>query len=481
MQTREYYPLMTIIRHISFAIIIAVTLAACCGCREEAAKGLPTQDGKKLIEVSVFQGGYGIDFWQKCAADYEKLHPDVKVNIWGDPRNDEKLRPRFIAGTPPDLVYANLPVWILIAAKQCYPLNKFLDEPPYADSRGAGLPRGAGVSPANPAGETPAPRVADTWRDTLLPMAYRDFTQEGECYALNVPYAIYGFWCDRKQFRQHRWQTPKTWDEFLALCERIKNEGIDPIAFQGRYPTYITSLFETLVQRMGGTEKWLALQNMEPGAWTDPVVIKALEMVQELRKRDYIPASYMGLSHMESQMKFVQGKAAMIPCGTWLATEMKSSTPEGFEYGFIPYPSPAGSVGDTTAIIASGEYWFVPAHANYPEIGADMLRFVTSLQNAKGFVQSKRALFAVKGAEENPPPALAEAVDALHAAKFTFTSQVSSWYKTFDASYNEVCGNLLSLDWTPQQCADYLEKAAGAQRRDKRTKLHKMLNPETGK
>ena len=201
-------------------------------------------------------------------------------------------------------------------------------------------------------------------------------------------------------------------------------------------------------------------------------------MVQELRKREYIPKSYMGLSHMESQMKFVQGKAAMIPCGTWLATEMKSSTPPEFEMGFIPYPTVEGATGDSTAVIASGEYWFVPARANYPEIGADILKFVTSLGNAKGFVKAKRALFAVKGSDSEPPPALTEAVDALHQARFTFTSQVSSWYKTFDASYNEVCGNLLSLDWTPQQGADYLEKAAAAQRLDRRTRLHRMENPE---
>ena len=134
-------------RRLALFIPLAL-LPLATGCRE-APTGPPTQDGKKLIEVSVFQGGYGIDFWQQSASAYERLHPDVKINIWGDPRNDEKLRPRFIAGTPPDLVYANLPIWILIGAKQCFPLTKYLAEPPYEDARGAGSEtRGAGVSPA---------------------------------------------------------------------------------------------------------------------------------------------------------------------------------------------------------------------------------------------------------------------------------------------------------------------------------------------
>ena len=38
------------------------------------------------IEVALFAGGEGLDFFELCAREYEKLNPHVKVNLYGDPR-----------------------------------------------------------------------------------------------------------------------------------------------------------------------------------------------------------------------------------------------------------------------------------------------------------------------------------------------------------------------------------------------------------
>ncbi len=447
--------------------LLASLFVACgllAGCHQ-ALQGPPvTQDGRKLVEVSVFQGGYDIDFWEDCARQYEKLHPDVKVNLWGDPRNDEKLRPRFIAQEPPDLVNAYLPIWLLIYAGQATPLDEALDSPAY------GQPE-------------------KTWRETLYPSAYADFEMNGQYWALTVPYAAFGFWYSQRQFREYGWEVPRTWSELLRLCEQIQAtseqlkasgidpDGIDPIGFQGRYPGYIQSVFETLVQRIDGVEAWLAMQNLEPGAWNSDAVVQAWTLVQELRKKEYIPDKYMGLSHMESQMEFVAGDAAMIPCGTWLATEMKSKTPPGFDMGFIHYPMVEGGKGDPTAINCSGEFWFVPTHAHYPEIGADILKLVTSLDMAKEFVRRKRAPMAVKGCEEEAPPELQGAVEAIRRAHFIFTSRVAQWYPTFGAAYDEACGSIMTLSMTPEEAGAYLERAAAAQRQDRRMKRHIMPNP----
>ena len=440
------------VRALSLVLVLAAVPPLLVGCGSKPSGPPVTRDGQKLVEVSVFQGGYDIDFWEDCARQYEQLHPDVKVNLWGDPRNDEKLRPRFIAQEPPDLVYAFLPVWLLIYAGQARPLDETLDSP------AVGQP-------------------GKTWRESLYTSAYADFEMNDQCWALTVPYAAFGFWYDQRQFRRHGWQPPKTWDELLALCEQIKAAGVDPIAFQGRYPSYIQSVFETLVERIGGVEAWLALQNLEPGAWNSEPVVQAWTLVQELRLQGYIPTKYMGLSHMESQMEFVTGQAAMIPCGTWLATEMRNKTSPEFEMGFIHYPMVAGGQGDPTAINCSGETWFVPTHGHYPEIGADLLKLVTSLDQAKEFVRRKQALMAVKGCEAEAPPALQGVVQAIRNAHFAFTSRVAQWYPTFGAAYDEACGSIMTLSMTPQEAAAYLEQAAGAQRRDRRMQRHLMPNP----
>lgn len=48
--------------------------------------GLTMAIGKEKLEVAVFEGGYGIDFNQKVGEEFAALHPDVEVEVWGNPR-----------------------------------------------------------------------------------------------------------------------------------------------------------------------------------------------------------------------------------------------------------------------------------------------------------------------------------------------------------------------------------------------------------
>ena len=66
----------------AMALTLALGLVGCGKSGENADKGV-----KKTIEVSFFEGGFGLTFFQDVARKYEKAHPGVKVNLWGDPRN----------------------------------------------------------------------------------------------------------------------------------------------------------------------------------------------------------------------------------------------------------------------------------------------------------------------------------------------------------------------------------------------------------
>src|SRR5438105_3125166 len=110
------------------------------------------------IEVAVFEGGFGIDWHKGVAREYERLHPGVKVNLWGDPRVDEMIKPRILRRDPPDLANCTLPVWKLITAGKLYPLDEALDSPAY------GLPM--------------------TWRKSIMGGLLSDFRYQGRTYAL---------------------------------------------------------------------------------------------------------------------------------------------------------------------------------------------------------------------------------------------------------------------------------------------------------
>src|SRR4051795_10073991 len=54
---------------------------------------------KTRIEIPVFAGGEGMDFFTQCARDYEKIRPDVIVDLYGDSRIDDKVRIRVLEKT----------------------------------------------------------------------------------------------------------------------------------------------------------------------------------------------------------------------------------------------------------------------------------------------------------------------------------------------------------------------------------------------
>ena len=85
---------------------------------------------------------------------------------------------------------------------------------------------------AAPALDTPGKTVAET----LFPGSQDGGVMDGKQVALNIAYTVGGIWYSKTLFDQKGWVYPTTWDEMLALCEKIKAAGISPWTYQGKYP-----------------------------------------------------------------------------------------------------------------------------------------------------------------------------------------------------------------------------------------------------
>src|SRR5262245_26162538 len=60
---------------------------------------------KKLsgdFEIQYFVGGYGDKWWKKVIADFQAANPDLKIKESAGPKINEQMKPRWIAGNPPD-------------------------------------------------------------------------------------------------------------------------------------------------------------------------------------------------------------------------------------------------------------------------------------------------------------------------------------------------------------------------------------------
>ncbi len=441
------------------ASIVGLMLAGCSGgSAPESGESAPVAQApaanaklQGTLEVVAFKGGYGIDFYEKAAQEFGAKHPDLKVTVSGDPRVWEQLRPRLLSDDVPSLMLPGwgMDHWTLAEEGQLMTLDAALDSPS-ADGK-------------------------TKWRDTFEPAILKMGQRDGKQYILPFYFNIWGWWIDPGVFAKHGWTAPKTTAELLALCDKIKAAGLAPITFQGKYPYYmLNGMILPWVQSAGGMKALSACQNLEPGAWKAAPVLQAAKLIADLRDKGFFETGAVGMSHTESQTEFVTGKAAMIPCGTWLESEMKKVMPPGAKLEFIPVPNMDGGSGEPTAINIDIEPWMIPAKAKNSAAAIEFFKYMTSPEKAKEFVETKATLTAIRGSDTTQIPAtLQKPLEAFRSSKATWSYLARQWYPKMETEIENAITALLNKQATPEQFCDRCEAAAEAMRKDDTVKKHR--------
>jgi N-acetylglucosamine transport system substrate-binding protein len=404
--------------------------------------------GERVMEGVFFQGGYGLQWVYDAGEEFERAHPDITAHVWGNPRAWDQSRPRFLAGNPPDAFWCihNINFWANLQDGLVADLDSLMGAPAYGQEH-------------------------LRFKDTFLPGTLEQGQYQGKQYFLPITYAIQGIWYNKRMFDQHGWTPPATWDEFLALCEKIKTTTpIAPLTHQGKYPSYYGMIFRPLLYNLGGEELLLAIDNLEPGAWQRPEVIRAARLSRDLVEKGYVLEGSSSFSHTEGQMIWLQEKAAMIPCGTWLESEMKNALPPGFEMRLMPVPGFREGKGGLGALEAdAGPAFWVPRQAAHPDWGMEYFRILLSKKMAANFLSTIGSVMPVKGSTEGVPipPAMQSALDAVQAARGeTFNFRFLSWYPELRIEYENALGAVLNGDLSPEGFGDRVETQARRLRQD---------------
>ncbi len=415
------------------------------GC--DAVHRIPKAAGTvKVVEVAVFEGGFGIDWHQKIAEKYnrEQAPRDVRVELWGDPRVDEKVRPRLLRGDPPDVfIVGGLPVWLLIGAQKLYPFDAALDRP----ALGTDVP----------------------WRDLFLPGTLATYASGGHVYAIPSAFTAWTCWYNARLFREHGWAPPETWAEFDALCEAIRAVGIAPLAFQGKYPSYGWSTYISLVQRCGGLAAINSINQLDPDAFSDPECVRAADLLQTMALKHFQKGA-TAMTHTESQLQFVNDQAALIWCGVWLENEMKNSTPPDFEMRCFNVPAVEGGRGNPALVNGSGGEWLhIPTDARHHEHALDFCRYMVSLENAPDMGAAISVISPLRGGTPRDvvTPALESVLDILDKAPGVFNERLSTLLLEWtNQVLNPNVAALLRGETTPEGFCRALDLGIDAARND---------------
>jgi len=182
--------------------------------------------------------------------------------------------------------------------------------------------------------------VSDIWAEGVKSGVWPktvsgEVTFKGKQYAIPYHYSHWGVIYNKKVFQELGITIPKTWDQFIAACEKIKASDRAPICMtlEGRWQS---TLWWSEVIMKTDADLYLGLVSGKI-KFSDPAALKAMEKWVALSK--YYPKD-MTLPWMETYPNVVSGKYAMTLLGDWLFTSMAAIGADlDTDIGWFPVPS----------------------------------------------------------------------------------------------------------------------------------------------
>ncbi len=324
------------------------------------------------LEIQYFVGGYGDTWWKEVISEFQQQHPDLNIKQSAGPKINEQMKPRWIQGDPPDVVYidgAGSNEAQMVKDDQLMDITEWL--------------KGAN----NVDGE----RILD--QVIAQPSEYNG----GKFYNLPLVFGSWGTFYDKALFAQNNWDVPTDWDSFLALSDQIKASGTSPYIYTGVYPYYNHGgfLFPAIVSNNGNDASILTdMANLKPDVFKSDAIKKALGQLAALHEKGFLYEGFAALNHTDSQALFLQHKAAFIPNGLWLENEMKKDVPDGFDFGFIP--SITQPKGEKYVAVPYTNTIAIAKKAKNPDAAKAFLEFIFTKKAAVQWAEMTGALMNYK-------------------------------------------------------------------------------------
>ncbi len=350
--------------------ISALALAGCAGTGEQS--GSTTVSFLSWDDAAVMQ---------PLIDAFEEEHPDIEIeisNVADVTQYQATLQPQLLAGTAPD-------VFILGSKAEQVGGGYVLDltDEEFADR----------LSPAN--------------------VQYGSF--EDKLYGVSISSWGGGFVYNTDILAEVGVTGPDTypqsWDEFLALLQKLKDAGHAPILESG------TGSFATSICGLLGIENAAAGGDLDQQvfdgeltwqeSWTEAFEQYGRLFDEGLQTRDVV-----GIAGDVVNQEFIQGKVAMIGTGSWAMNQLNELEPP-FDMKFMPVPG----IEEGTSYLcgAASPAWAINAKTDAKDAALTWVDWLTTPEAAELYNAQTGSITTTEGFDPVVDPALSDIVDQIRA------------------------------------------------------------------
>jgi glucose/mannose transport system substrate-binding protein len=180
--------------------------------------------------------------------------------------------------------------------------------------------------------------------DKVVPTALQNFAKhDGKWIAAPVNvHSTNWVWISKKALDAAGGKAPENWDELVAVLDKMKANGITPLAHGGQAWQDAT-IFDAVVLSLGTDFYKASMIDNDPAALGGEKMVEAFDRMAKLKS--YVDKDFSGRDWNLASAMVIEGKAGMQMMGDWAKGEfLKAGQKPGSDFVCIRFPGTQGAV-----------------------------------------------------------------------------------------------------------------------------------------
>ena len=320
--------------------------------------GCKSQTDKKTVELFIFKPE-SLKIFEKLAKDYEETHPDINVEISAPGDAYAVLKTRIIKGKIPDLIGLGGEQYYVEYAKS----GIFED-----------LTNDSIMDSINPA-----------YIDSLKNLEHSQ-NIHGLPFVANISGVLY----NKKLFEAEGLSIPQTWNELLALCQKLKSENKLPFYLGYKDDWTIMQAFNPLAANLMSDAAFNFSSNKYEkynGQYNN--VLEKLQVLNEYSQGDVFSYNYN-----DATIAFARGESYMYLQGNWAIPMIQQTNPD-LDLDMFPFPAKDNEVSQSVSGIDI--VFSIAKKSKQSKEAKEFLKYLISKDAYQTYVDDQFAISTLKG------------------------------------------------------------------------------------
>lgn len=216
---------------------------------------------------------------------------------------------------------------------------------------------------------------AEGWTESYPPSFQTVGLVEGKHYLLPTSYRWFAIYYHRPTFERYKLTPPQTWEEFLAVSEKLKQAGVTPIIHPNPQAWPALVWFNYLDMRLNGPEFHSRLIKGQE-RFDTPQVKQVFDTWRLLLEREYFAEHLAFLDLADAAQFMMQGRAAMILSTPDLLNMLSETEQAEFDFFRFPLIDPTLPTSENVLV----ESYLVPANAPHPAAAQAFVAYLGSAE-----------------------------------------------------------------------------------------------------